>query len=49
VALPGKEVVVVPTSKLECFCLDLFATAGAKIRSSRKSNYLTFNRWHRNC
>lgn len=31
VALPGKEVVVVPTSKLECFCLDLFATAGAKI------------------
>ncbi len=31
VGLPNNEVVVVPTSKLECFCLDLFATAEAKI------------------
>jgi hypothetical protein len=26
-----KETIVLPTSKLECFCLDLYATAGAKI------------------
>ena len=31
IALPGKEIVVIPTSKLDCFCLDLYATAGAKI------------------
>jgi hypothetical protein len=34
VALPGKETVVIPTSKLECFCIDLYATAGAKITGS---------------
>lgn len=32
IVLPPKEpVVVIPTTKLECFCLDLYATAAAKI------------------
>jgi len=31
ISLPGREITVLPTSKLECFCLDFFATCGAGI------------------
>lgn len=31
VALPDREIVVLPTSKLKCFCLDLFAIGGARM------------------
>lgn len=34
ISLPGREITVLPTTKLECFCLDLFATAGARITGS---------------
>ncbi|MGI0006058.1 MAG: hypothetical protein ACREAO_02960 [Nitrososphaera sp.] len=31
ISLPGKTDVALPPSKMECFCLDLFATAGCRI------------------
>jgi hypothetical protein len=31
VAFPGRVSTTLPTTKLECFCLDLFATAGCRI------------------
>ncbi len=42
VALLRSEIVVLPTSKLECFCLDLFATGGSRITGTVGNQRILF-------